>query len=647
MATLDLDAEFPVATRERWLKLVEGAIKGADFDKTLVSRSHEGLKIEPLYPKAEGAGPLLIARTAPWRVVQRVDHPDPALANELLIADLQGGAGGLTLVFKGAPTARGFGLELSGVADLERALGGVMLDLIELTLEPAPYTAHLTAALVAAFVAQRGLDPEKLAVDFGLDPIGDLARTGGAPVSGQKGLAQAAQASVGLHKAGFSGPRWRADARPYHEAGAGEAQELAAVIATGLAYLRAEEATGSDLSEARKALSFLLAADADEFLTVAKFRALRRLWARVEETCGLEPAPIRLTGETAWRMVTRRDPWVNLLRTSIAAFSAGIGGADSVCVLPFTAALGLADPFARRLARNAQLILLEESNLWRVADPAAGAGGFEALTDAVCERAWALFQEIEREGGIIDSLEAGALQGRIAAVRLNRERAVATRKDPLTGTSAFPNLAEKEVTTLPVPPSRKRSAGPFLGRDDPFATLVEAAKSGAGLPEAARRPQAIAPLPTRRAAEPFERFRDLSDAHLARSGSRPRVFLANLGPVAAFTPRATFAKSFFEAGGIEAIANESAADVEVIARAYLDSKAKLICLCSSDEIYREQAISALTTLRKLTTTPIYLAGRPGELEEPLRRAGTSAFIYAGCNILEVLEEAWNPLTLTM
>jgi methylmalonyl-CoA mutase len=641
MAILDLDAEFPVATRERWLKLVEGAIKGADFRKTLVSRSHEGIEIDPLYPKAEAAGPILPARAGHWRVAQRVDHPDPAIANELLIADLQGGAGGLTLVFQGAPTARGFGLELAGLADLERVLGGVMLDLIELALEPASFTAHLTAALVTALVAQRGLDPATLSVDFGLDPIGDLARTGSMPASKQKMLAQAAEASKGLRKAGFSGPMWRADARPYHEAGAGEAQELAAVIATGLAYLRAEEASGSDLSEARRALSFLLAADADEFLTVAKFRALRRLWARVEEACGLEPAPIRLTGETAWRMVTRRDPWVNLLRTSVAAFSAGIGGADSVCILPFTAALGLADPFARRLARNAQLILLEESNLWRVADPAAGAGGFEALTDALCERAWALFQEIEREGGIIDSLETGALQGRIATVRLHRERAVATRKDPLTGTSAFPDLAEKEVTTLPVPPSRKRSSGPFLGQDDPFATLVEAAKSGAGLPEATRRPQAIEPLPTRRDAEPFERFRDLSDAHLARSGSRPRIFLATLGPVAAFTPRATFAKSFFEAGGIETVANEGAADVEAIAKAYLGSKAKIICLCSSDEIYREQAISAIMTLRKLTTSPIYLAGRPGEFEEPLRRAGTSTFIYAGCDILEVLEGALN------
>ena len=174
-------------------------------------------------------------------------------------------------------------------------------------------------------------------------------------------------------RAGFAGPTARVDTRAYHEAGASEAQELAAALATGVAYLRALESAGIRSPRRARALSFLIVADADEFLTVAKLRALRRLWARVEEACGLAPEPIRLHAETAWRMATRRDPWVNLLRATIAAFSAGIGGADGVTVLPFTAALGLPDAFARRLARNTQLILLEESNLARVADPAAGA----------------------------------------------------------------------------------------------------------------------------------------------------------------------------------------------------------------------------------------------------------------------------------
>jgi methylmalonyl-CoA mutase len=607
MDNLTLAADFPAASRERWLALVEGVLKGADFKKKLVARTYDGIAIEPLYPKAEApplAGP---ARAGRWRVVQRVDHPDPDTAHALALADLEGGSDGLTLVLNGAATARGFGLRIAGADDLDRALAGVMLDLIALTVETAPFDGRAAAMHLADVVGRRNLAPGTLDIAFGLDPAGDLARAGTVPVPFVELGKRAAEIAASLRETGFNGPFLRADGRPYHEAGASEAQELAAVLATGVAYLRALEANGHSLDSARDALSFLLVADADEFLTVAKFRALRRLWGRVEQVSGLAPKPIRLHGETAWRMTTRRDPWVNLLRGTIATFSAGIGGADAITVLPFTAALGLPDALARRLARNTQSILLEESNLWRVADPAAGSGGFEALTDALCETAWRLFQEIEGEGGIAESLSRGGLQARIAAVRERREKAVATRRDPLTGTSEFPNLHEM-----------------------PVSVLMPASKDAA---------VAAGALPSLRSAEPFEHLRDRSDDVLARTGRRPQVFLANLGPISAFSARATFAKNFFEAGGIEAIGNDGFAELDDMCQAYSDSKAELICLCSSDEIYKTQAISAATALRAVTSAPICLAGRPGELEDPLRRAGVSMFIFAGCDTLTILGEA--------
>ena len=337
--------------------------------------------------------------------------------------------------------------------------------------------------------------------------------------------------------AGFPGRLFMADGRPYHEAGGSEAQELAAVLATALAYLRALEAGGPSSRPPRATpSSFLLVADADEFLTVAKFRALRRLWARVEEACGLEPRPIRLHAETAWRMTTRRDPWVNMLRSTVAAFSAGIGGADRSRSCPSRPRSACPTPSPAALARNTQLILLEEANLWRVADPAAGAGGFEALTDALCEKAWGLFQEIEREGGIVESLSRGALQARIAAVRARRERAVATRREPITGTSEFPTIREADVAVLaPSPlwdrgtedaaPTAERPSNaipPGAGDGSPpasrtaFASLVGAAAEGSPLALAgtgvATATPLPAPLPSRRLAEPFERLRDRSDA---------------------------------------------------------------------------------------------------------------------------------------
>ncbi len=223
---------------------------------------------------------------------------------------------------------------------------------------------------------------------------------------------------------GFAGPFIAADGRIVHAAGGSPAQELAFALSSALAYFRALEAGGIALEQARAAISFRLAADADEFLSLAKFRALRLLWARIEEACGLAPKAARLHAASAWRMMSARDPYVNVLRGAMAAFSAGLGGADSVSVLPFTQAIGLPDSFARRLARNAQVILLEESNLGFVADPAAGAGAFEALTQALCETAWGLLQNLEARGGIVAALERGEFQAEVAKIAEARARAI-------------------------------------------------------------------------------------------------------------------------------------------------------------------------------------------------------------------------------
>jgi methylmalonyl-CoA mutase len=662
MDDLSLAADFPHATREQWLKLVEGVLKGADFQKKLVSRSHDGIAIQPLYPKAEGSAPIAREEAGRWRVSQRVDHPDPREANELALLDLEGGADALTLVAHKAAAARGFGVRIDNLDDLDRALSGVMLDLIHLRVDAGGHGRQM-AALVLALAERRGHRLADLALDLGLDPIGAMVAQGRMSASWDAMARRMGDTLSHLAAQGFAGRAFLADGRVYHEAGASEAQELAAVLATGVGYLRALEAQGHPLDAARRALAFLLVADADEFLTVAKLRALRRLWARVEQACGLEPKPIRLHAETAWRMTTRRDPWVNMLRATVAAFSAGIGGADAITVLPFTAALGLPDAFGRRIARNTQLILLDESNLACVADPAAGAGGFEALTDALCDKAWGLFQEIEREGGILESLKGESLQARIAAVRAQREKSVATRREPITGTSEFPNIAEAQVSVLFPSPLWEGASLPGSGADTPsstsfpqgggaqvsptettFAALVRMAGQGATLPRlagtaAGPAPVSIAPLPSTRTAEPFERLRDRADAYLATTGERPRIFLANLGPIAAFTARATFAKNFFEAGGIEATMNDGFSDNDTLRQSYIASKAKLSCICSTDEIYEKHAAEAAKTLRSAGSPLIYLAGRPGEHEDAWARAGITNFIFAGCDTLKVLSQA--------
>jgi methylmalonyl-CoA mutase len=304
---------------------------------------------------------------------------------------------------------------------------------------------------------------------------------------------------------------------------------------------------------------------------------------------------------------------VNMLRATMAVFAAGLGGADAITVVPHTAALGLPDRFARRAARNTQLILLEESSLAKVSDPAAGAGGFEDLTAKLCAAAWLLFQEIEAAGGAFAALEQGLIQKKVAAVRAEREKAIARRKDVLTGTSEFPNILEPPAAVLDIAP-------PALPPPPAAAVAVEA-------------------LPCARLAEPFERLRDASDRMLAATGSRPKLFLANLGRLSDFTARASFARNFFEAGGIEALTNDGFAGLDEMMAAFKASGAGLACLCSGDKVYALEAVDAAKTLASAGAKHIYLAGRPGEQEAALQAAGVQSFIYVGCDVLATLSAA--------
>lgn len=643
-----LSADFPLPVREAWLRLVEGVLKGADFEKKLVSRTYDGLGIQPLYDKSDAPARPGRAAHGPWRIAQRVDDPRAETAAAQALEDLEGGADALALVFRQAPTARGFGIAAQTVDDLDAVLEGVMLDLVHVRLD-AGGAGRQAAALLIALAERRGHALADLSIDLALDPIGAAAAAGRMSAPWDIVAERCAQTLHDLSARGFTGRTFLADARPVHEAGASEAQELAFVLASGVAYLRALEAGGHGLDAARDALSFLLVADADELLGIAKMRALRALWARIEEASGLTPEPIRLHAETAWRMTTRRDPWVNLLRGTVATFAAGVGGVDSLVVTPFTAALGLPDAFARRAARNTQLVLLYESNLWRVADPAAGSGALEALTDALCEAAWALFQEIEATGGIVAGLRAGALQERVRATRAARDAAIAKRRDAITGVSEFPFLDEKPVAValtaddaphVPAPAEADAAAIPVAA----FADLVAAAAEGASLARLAAAPAgvtpvALGPLPRRRDAEPYERLRDRSDALLAAHGKRPAVFLANIGPLAAFNARASFAKNAFEAGGVAALSNDGFPDHAALAQAFRASDAAIACLCSSDALYEAEAAAAARAMKAAGCTHLYLAGRPGAHETAWREAGVDAFVYMGVDLLGLLEDA--------
>jgi methylmalonyl-CoA mutase len=610
---LRLAADFAPASYDDWRKLVDGVLKGAPFEK-LVGKTYDGLRIEPIYPRARGAAPIAgRAPAAPWQIMQRIDHPDPAQANTQALHDLENGASGLTLVFAGANGAHGFGLEPTAEA-VEKILDGVFID-AGIALELQLGTQSRMAAIhVAEYVKRKGLSPAACDIRFGLDPIGACAVEGSSLYAWPEIVAAVSAGIKGLAGIGFKGPFAVADGRVIHDAGGSEVQELAFALAAGVAYMRVLESAGVALKDAQDMLYARLSADADQFLTMAKFRALRLLWARIEQACGLAPKPLFIAADTAWRMLTQRDPYVNMLRATMATFSAGLGNANAIAVLPHTLALGLPDAFARRVARNTQLVLLQESNLARVTDPAAGSGGIEKLTQQLCEAAWSLFQEIEKAGGVFAALEQNLIQRKVAATRAAREANIARRKEVLTGATRFPNLHEAPVAVLDAKPVALAPAG-----------------------EAKFKFDALSPM---RLAAPFERLRDRSDQILKERGARPKVFLANLGTPADFTARATFAKSFFETGGIEAIDTEGFTDPAALAAVFRTSGAALACLCSQDKVYAGQATAAAKALQAAGAKHIYLAGRANEQEAALRAAGVNDFVFAGRDALTVLQEAY-------
>ncbi|WP_049649995.1 methylmalonyl-CoA mutase small subunit [Kitasatospora sp. MY 5-36] len=604
---LPLAAEFPAAHREQWQQLVQGVLRksgaqpedGPAAEQALTTRLQDGLSARPLYtaedtdadpgypgfpPFVRGGRPQGSA-VAGWDVRQRHADPDRRRANEAVLADLEHGVSSLWLELGGA------GLPVDA---LPEALTGVYLDLAAVALDAG---AEFTDAAEQLFnlYEEREVSPGAAAGNLGADPLGLQARTGRTDRTGA--LLAEATALAARCANGYPGLRaLTVDALPYHEAGASPAQELGCSLATGVAYLRALTAAGLPVDDALGQLEFRYAADGDQFLTIAKFRAARRLWARVAEVSGAGAAASaqRQHAVTSRVMMTARDPWVNMLRTTIACLAAGVGGADAVTVLPFDSALGLPDAFARRIARNTQAILLEESHLARVIDPAGGSWYVEQLSEELARAAWAWFQEIERAGGQQAALESGLVGERIAATWAERSVRLAKRREPVTGVSEFPHLDEQPLVREPAP-----------------------AAPGGGLPRVRR-------------AEAYEALRDRSDAHAAAHGARPNLFLASIGTASAHTARTTFAANLFQAGGIATVSAESV-DPAAFAEAFRASGATVACLCSSDALYAEHAAPVAGALKAAGAERVLLAGRPAEVPD-----GVDEFIFAGGDAVAVL-----------
>ncbi|HXP95998.1 MAG TPA: methylmalonyl-CoA mutase family protein [Telmatospirillum sp.] len=682
---LKLAADFPTTTYAEWRKIVEDKeLKGAPFEKRMVTKTLDGVDIQPLYvaenwswagdpsgfpgffPYARGTDAILRTRNG-WDIRQEFREPDPKSANYEIRHDLSRGVTSVVIRLDqvarsgGSPAQATASVGVDGViahdqAAIEEVLDGVDLATVPVSLDAG--AAFLPAAVALGAVWKKKGIAATATGGFGADPLGHLAASGALPYTLDSGFAQLGSLAVWTAKTFPKARSVSVDTSAYHTAGASEIHDLGVALSTALAYLKAMTAAGLDIDTACRQISFTLSVGCEEYLQIAKLRAARKLWAMVATACGAsqDAAAMMLRAKSAERMYTRVDPWVNLLRATVSTFASAVGGADAVTCLPFDDAIGLPDSKARRIARNTQIVLMEESNLYRVADPAGGAWSFESLTQDIADKSWAFFQDIETKGGIVEALKSGFLQETIAKSMGERDKAIAKRRVPLTGVSEFPNVLEEPVlrpmpdvgeaigkATARLSAGVKTAApklaalGSSLGSLDAVgAALASGAAFADVLKVVAGNGATVSALPRRHLADSFERLRGAANDAKVKTGKLPSIFLANLGPVAAHTGRATFAKNFFEAGGIQAIGNNGFSDVEACVKAFRDSGARIAILCSSDALYPELAPVFAPALKAAGAETLYLAGSPGDKKEFYDAAGVDDYIFMGGDVLGTL-----------
>lgn len=626
---LPFSSAFPAATEAEWLSAVEKALKGKSVD-TLTRKTADGIGIKALYRESDfaaatdplgipGEAPYLRGPTAapdkwrPWDIRQLFTHPSAAETNAEILRDLERGVSSVEIALD---CTGQHGVQITTLEDFETGLAGVRADYAGVALSHLN-ASGVTASALLALWAEKQENAADLAIDFNMDPLGALARSGklsgGLDAAFERLAAVIAPLGQKFPKAGLV----RIDATSVHEAGGSEAQELGALIASAIDTLRRLDGK-ADITALSRRMSFAVALDANYGIGIAKLRAARRLWARCLEALGLPAAPMRLQGVSSARMLTKYDPWTNMLRVTSAVFAGAAGGADIVTSRAFNEALGRPEELGRRIARNTQIIAMEESQLGRVADPTGGAWFTETLADDLAEAAWAEFQKIESEGGYGASLISGAFQARVKTVREARAKDIARRKIPLTGVSEYPLLDEIAAPVADIDMPRTRD-----GVSDAGLKALVKAPLASGADATA---EALAPI---RLAAAFEALRDAA----ARAPKRPEVFIATLGALAEFTPRADFARNMLAAGGIapkEAVVPPR--DAAELAAAFRASGCRLAVICGTDKAYETGSAEAADALKKAGAQSVWLAGKA---EAP----GIDLNIFAGCDVLHALQLA--------
>lgn len=694
-------AEFDSVPFETWKAKAIADLKGAPYEKKLITKTYEGFDIQPVYTAADtdnlahlksdpGFGTLARGIAAEgyvsqsWEVSQELPYPSPREFNDAARHDLSRGLTALNLSLDAATRAgqdpdsaksgeigKG-GVSIASIKDLSTALEDIDLEKTSLFIRSGASGLPF-AALLAALFKSRGLDLGKLHGSIENDPLGVILHEGTLPQSLDEAYRELAQLTAWASREAPALQTVTVHSRSFLEAGGSAVQELGFSLAIGAEYLRELSKRGQSVDIVAPRMRFAFSIGSNFFMEIAKFRAARLLWSRVVEAFGGNKCSqsMNIHARTALWNKSKLDPYANLLRTTTESFSAVLGGVQSLQVGAFDEVFGLPDEFSRRIARNQQILLATEAQLRHVVDPAGGSWAVEWLTDQIARKAWELFQQVEGKGGAYAVLKDGFVQSEIEKVAKSRESALASRKDSQVGVNQYANLKEKKVDArLPdysaIAKSRAADVAKYrttndaarhskvlgklselLGATDAklLDAAIEAVQSGATLGEITRVIRAndaerpvVKPLKLHRLSEPFEALRGASDAFLEKTGSRPKVFLATMGPVSQHKGRGDFSRGFFEVGGFDVIYPKGGFDtVAAAAEAAKASRAKVVVVCSTDDTYPEIVPQLVPALKAaIPGVTAVLAGYPADQIEAHKASGIDEFIHVRANLLAVL-----------
>ncbi|KUG25025.1 methylmalonyl-coa mutase [hydrocarbon metagenome] len=699
---LNLQKDFESPSYKQWREVIEKDLKGVPFEKKLITKTYEGIDLQPIYTKKDlenlefidelpGEGNFLRGKnfsgykSSGWEICQDLPYPLAEEYSEALRNDLSRGQNSISLKLDEA-SINGLdadqanvnqfgknGVSISSVEDIEKAFNNIDITKFPIHIDTG-YTSLQFLPVINGYLKKKNVDADKIKGSISADPISSLISNGKLPLSIDNLFDQlktstdwSIQNIPNIKTIGVSG-------LSYHNSGANAVQELAYTLAAGVEYINALLERGLDINHITNRMRFTFGIGTFFFMEVAKLRAAKILWSKITEAYGadIDYRKMVIHARTGLFTQTKFDPYVNLLRTTTEAFSAVVGGIDSIHTNTFDEVIGLPDQFSRRIARNVQIILNEESHLTDVIDPAGGSFFVEKLTDEIAKAAWKEFQKIESMGGLIKALQEGYIQKEIDNVWETRKKDISKRKSVIVGTNMYANIKEeikknnypdhKVIQERQTDQLRKLKAA----RDNEKVKtnldalsmvnkklsaefvdkLTEAILNGATLGEISKVNHSktgegisINKIELRRASEFFESLREKAEEIKLIRGSRPKVFFATMGSIKQYKSRADFSQGFFEIGGFEIEYPRGFESSDDAVKAADESNADVVVICSTDETYPELVPPFTKGIKKANkNVTVVLAGYPKDQIEEHKKSGVDEFIYLGCDVFELLNK---------